>query len=238
MLIVTQFLLVLGVPLVMWFGLDMKPEWLQGGSARLIVVQLLSAALVGAVAIDVFLAFQLPRLLKPRVHACFLQGNPDAVGEPENTASVTFFRDYTRNVTVIPDKEQWLHILVTNVGTIHLPDLKLSIVFPEERVIEGLKDISRDAGKPTDFKQRYVWYERRRRVEFYRLDIAPGISAGFSFRVKPLVDRMLKPVSLKLFFESGNSTGITGKRLFLQVRPPSKLECTSTKGEGWKNDGR
>ncbi len=112
-----------GLPLALWFSLGLGQYVSQGLSAQVSVAQLLVAVLVGGIAVNVFLSSQLPRLASPRVVCTFLMGGPSG---PEE-----FLERFVKEETFQSGEPRWVHLRLTNVGTLNYSGLTVSCDIPD-----------------------------------------------------------------------------------------------------------
>jgi hypothetical protein len=204
--IAAALLPVLGVVLP-WLLLDF--DWRQIEP----VAQLLSAGIVGGVAIDVLLIAQLPQLVRPRVYVCFLKRNPVELG------TEGFLEEYTQEEILRPGELACLHFRITNTGTSHLSKLDVRMDLPEGFVWAGCPP----RGAEGRLSEKLNAWKEGRRVYFPPrddpLDTAPGASAQYHLLVTPPTVQEQKSYDFRLRIASERSNGFTEKRLWLKVQP-------------------
>lgn len=116
----------IGTPISLWLWLDLNSLWNETLDNKVDIVQLLTAALVGAVAVDVFLSFQLQRILRPRVHVGYL------ISDKSSTDGHQFLEDYQYTQNFASGEGIWVHIRITNVGTIDHAGLTVACEIPKD----------------------------------------------------------------------------------------------------------
>ena len=89
-------------------------------------MQLITSSIVGGVAVDVFLLFQLPRMLRPRLHFCYLK-HKDGSDMRE-----AYLEVYRPELELTGGYWQWVHLRITNVGTIYYSRFTLACELPNE----------------------------------------------------------------------------------------------------------
>lgn len=107
----------IGIPIFLWFWVGLAPHWTASLSNKIDVAQLLSSAVLGGVAIDIFLWFQLPRILCPSVHVA-------TVNVGENC------EHYVRSEVLQGGKICFLVFRIVNTGTTHFRGLHIVIRLP------------------------------------------------------------------------------------------------------------
>lgn len=115
--VLAMVFLPIGLPLFLWFWLGLRVPWTKDLSGQMQVAQLLSSALLGAVALDVFLWFQLPQLLNPAV---LISSVTDELEE-----------HYVRTLAFQRGKETMVAFRIANTGVICFNELHLVLELPE-----------------------------------------------------------------------------------------------------------
>ena len=114
-------LLPVGLPSLFWFWLDLQSHWGMNLTEKIQVVQLLAATFVGTVAIDVFLWFQLLRILCPSIHAVWVTFELD---------TGKFGESYTKCQGFGDGKGDWVFFRTANTGLAHFGPLHIVIDLP------------------------------------------------------------------------------------------------------------
>jgi hypothetical protein len=231
--LVASALLPVGIPLFLWFWLDLKSEW--GGTLgnKIGAVQLITAAAVGSVAILIFLSFQLQRMLTPRVHACFLPSDTSSESQGHQ-----FFERYEYRQTFKAKRGAWIHIRITNVSPIDYASLDVSCELPpnwlgssatrrdwdmiEVRADPRCATESIVRSKP-EWLRPYVFRPSQRRFHFGKVDdpkdTGPGASSVWSFYAEPGEVAAVTSETIRVFVRSSQSGGTTTKRLSAVITP-------------------
>ena len=119
--VVAQLLLIVGVPLFLFFWLDLQRYASNGVPEKVDAAQLIVASIVGAIAANIFLSSQLPRLAVPRVFCSFMAGS----------SINTYVERYRKIEHFIPGDHRWIHLRITNVGTIYYSGFTASCEIPD-----------------------------------------------------------------------------------------------------------
>ena len=122
---IATFITLVGIPALLWFFLDLGTSWSAGSTDRLAVAQLLGASIFGGVAVVAYLSFQIPRIIRPRIHCCFL------ISDPRYAAGHWHLGQYEKSQTFIADVGQWVHVRIANVGTVKYSGLSVTCRLPE-----------------------------------------------------------------------------------------------------------
>lgn len=130
-MIVAQAFLPIGIPLVLWFSLDLGALVTADLDSKVLVAQLLTAAVIGAIAIGVFLSVQLHRISPVRMSSAFLQN------DPRTSYQEHFVHRHVGTERFCSGQLKWIHLRLTNVGTAHLSDFQLRGEFPRDWSVPG-----------------------------------------------------------------------------------------------------
>jgi hypothetical protein len=179
------------------------------------------------VAIGVFLSFQLPRILRPRVHVCFLR--PD----PASTEGESFLEQYEYEVRLAAHRGTWLHLRITNVGTIYYSGVTVSCILPPELktpTYQMLQQVTLDPLRPSSpYSLPYDYRAVRHQISFHPRDdprdTGPGDSAVYSFYLTP--DQPIKGaerLSLVISVHAAPAGGRTQKELAVIVTADDQSE--------------
>ena len=241
---IASALLVIGVPTGLWVFINLGTLWTTDSqtllTTRLNIIQLLSATLVGGVAIGVFLTFQLPRMQTPRVHTCF------ALADPKSNEGFLFLNLLEYTVSLTAERGTWLHVRVANVGTIYYPRFTVSLEIPRgwsvatvqradraegQRIdwhITGHPSISSDAAmddnqRPVHLRP-YTYNSVRHRLSFEPRDdpqdTGPGASSVYSYYVIPSQPEAGRNPQIRVYVSSDQAGGQTVKTLNVNVAAP------------------
>jgi len=118
----------IGVPLGLWFGLDLGNFFNNDLASKVDTAQLLMAGIIGAIAVNVFLYSQLPRLAKPRVVCRFFEAHPSHVD--------AYLERFVVNQRFVPGEARWVFLRITNVGSAHYSGLKVSCEIPDDWLVD------------------------------------------------------------------------------------------------------
>lgn len=204
---------------VLWLVADLSTLWqdVTNQASRATVAQLVSAAVLGGVAIDVFLITQLPHLMRPRVFVCFLKNNPQS---PERIDS--YFEEFVSKLELKSQQTTTLHFRITNTGTSHLSRIDLRVYPPSSIIFTG----GQSPGTPPTAIDKYkAWQEGgegsvvRFAVRDDPSDTAPGASALFRALIVPPKVEEETDYELRLRITSDSTIGFTEKKLQLVVVP-------------------
>lgn len=111
-MLIASALLVIGAPIALFFWLDLSSLWNSESDSlgtRLSIVQMLTAAIVGGVAVGVFLSVTLPRFPRPRVHVSFLT--------PVPKSEERFTTRRSHSMCWVGGRATWIHVQIVNVST-------------------------------------------------------------------------------------------------------------------------
>jgi len=212
---IAAFLVPILLGLIAWILFDLSELWSSADPAstdKASVAQILGAALVGGVAVDVFLLTQLPQLFRPRICACFLERNPGMEDHIQG-----YFEKYNKEEAIPRDRTVCLHFIITNTGTSHLTKQAVRIELPPELMVAmGAPHGTRLSGTnkiPNDKDGQRVYFPPRDDP----LDNAPGASALYHLRVIPANVQPAMVYELVLRIASERTNGFTEKRLRLKI---------------------
>lgn len=108
--VIAQLSLPIGVPVALFLVLNLDDVWrLDDTRGAVDVAQLITASVVGAIAINIFLSSQLPRLAQPRIACSFLM----------SSSETGYFERYLATDLFAPKEARWIHLRLTNIGTIY-----------------------------------------------------------------------------------------------------------------------
>lgn len=216
-----------GAPAIMFFVLNLSETWRMVPTGRLEVVQLLSATIFGAVAVSIFLSLQLPRILRPRIHCCFL------ISDPQSIRRNYFLGHYEVIQEFVAGLGQWVHVRITNVGTVKYSGLGVTCKLPEGwnasgvirtnigfQVIDGLGDfVDTSSGSLPRFIREYEFHFSTRDILFEpnndSRETGSGASSIYSFYVLP--PRFPGEGTLEVHVTSDEAVGATVKKLNVVV---------------------
>ena len=208
-------LLLAAAPLSLWFGLNLGTLWSGRLEDKVNVVQLLTATLVGSVAVGVFLSFQLPRILRPRIHTCFL------IPDPSLKKGVRFLERYTSTHQVTDQESGWIHLRITNVGTMYHARFTVSCELPFGWVVPpsgfplGWNELA--------FSHRYTYRQAVHQIDFDPRDdprdTGPGATSVYSFYVTPDQSQSEAQSRLRVKISCDQAGGLTVKDLKVVVVP-------------------
>lgn len=196
--VIGALLMTVGLPIGIWWWLELSNKWAESIDGKLVVVQLLVASILGVVAIQAFLLFQLPSMRPPRVSCRFYK----PAGGTLNKEYSSRFLDL---IELAPGTETWLHLRVTNVGYRRYGNIGVGIVLPDEWKIGsaihpagrevpsvygysslGRRDLDIPSETPERFRA-YKFMEQYHTLEFESNDspreTGPGDGGVYSFHV-------------------------------------------------------
>ena len=225
-----------GAPLALWFGLGLRSEWGLTLQDNVDIVQLITSSIVGGVAVDVFLLFQLPRMLRPRLHFCYLK-HKDGSDMRE-----AYLEVYRPELELTGGYWQWVHLRITNVGTIYYSRFTLACELPNEDwggtyVIsrdddyynlykangEQIKQFNPDLGRGPEYLRRYTLRQQKNQIDFEPRDdprdTGPGDASVYSFCVRPPAVQERTSFKLQLRVAADQASGQTIKYLKMVVLP-------------------
>ena len=221
--------------------LDLVNVWRTDPEGPLKVVQLLSTTVFGAVAVSVFLSLQLPRIIRPRMHCCFL------ISDSKSYRGYSFLGRYEKSQEFTTDTGQWLHIRITNVSTITYHGLSVTCRLPEGWIaipvtntdaslirVTGRSedDVDTLAHRPRYFRT-YDFYDTRHVVYGPNSDpreTGSASSAVYSFYAVP--PKRPSVGTLEVHLISDEAVGATVAKLRTLVKQSMEMEGDRTDNPG------
>ena len=231
--VLAQLSLPLGIPLGLFLILGLQDLWTQEVADKVDVAQLIVASIVGAIATNIFLSAQLPRIAVPRIACSFLMGvSPNGYAER-----------YRNSEEFYPGEAKWVHLRLTNVGTIYYSGFTVSCEIPPYWVVPfGVHSDSGESpnfmspqaipsaappGKPLqspllgDYPRPYRVVPGKYQVDFPPQsdprDTGPGATAVFQIYLwAPSHDHKCR---LRLRISANEAGGVAIKDLTLRVQP-------------------
>ncbi len=236
-IIIAAFVFTVGLPLIPWLVLDLEELWT--GDARTLddkvqAVQLTVALLLGAVAIQAFLLFQLPSLRPPAVSVRALLPSNDISDGLEYSARPSQY------IEMASGSATWVHIRVTNVGVRSYDGISVGIVMPDGFRIGRLRRVPAsghlhalcwtperggmvqrssednllpDGARPYQFRDRYltVEFDANRNPR----ETGPGDSGLYSFHIG--APDAPGAFTMKVVVRATGSTGATEQKIAVTV---------------------
>lgn len=210
------------IPLSLWYYLDLSTFWASNGvESKLTVVQLLSASIFGSVALAAFLSFQLPRILRPRVHICFLKSD---IASEEGSL---YLGDYVNRQSIRVGRGTWVHVRVANIGTISYSNMTVIFMLPDVLTSQTLTDVQINVSdgyvfgdtvySRPQFVRPYLYEEHSRTVRFNPnnnpAETGPGAGSMYSFYVKASNQVPQSRLRIRVFVSGQDAVGTTVKDL-------------------------
>ena len=205
-----------------------------GVSETVSIVQAVVSALVGGVAIDVFLAGPLQRLGQPRVACTFLLGRPGTQGD-------RFVERYETTEDYAPGQLRWVHLRLTNVGVIYYQAFTVSCEIPEGWVVPQSFVSTMGSDQPyaeqlhvaetgeyvrmATYAKALTWKAEKRQIDFESRsdprDTGPGATAVYSLLLRAPPAQEGASYRLRVKISASEAGGTAIRDLTLRVRPPT-----------------
>ena len=197
-------------------------------------VQILVTALIGGIAVDVFLSGQLQRLGHARVTSTFLLSVPDSRHGDQ------FVERYERSEEFKPGQLRWVHLRITNVGVVYYSAFTVSCEIPPEwtvpfsivQTMSGDQPLAQDmyvreteeTVPMASYARALRWVAAKHQIDFPPRsdprDTGPGATAVYSFLLRAPESPTCSNYPLRIKVSAGEAGGAAIDDLTLLVRNP------------------